>query len=351
MSIFKKEIEEDEELDDKKIDSSLKDLKPENRKKRKEPPKPWGKKERQGILLFFLLTVAVAVILSLASRSWKLPGFPRISFPDIHLFTTKTFVVTPSGKPDVLKYWNNKETEIINYFESATKELTGNYTFYFQDLTDNYAFGTRENEIMTAASLIKLPVLATLYQEAEKGLIDLEQKYVLKAADKIGGSGSLYNQPAGTVLSYRQLAQLMANQSDNTAFNVIRKLLGDEKINETITKLGMVDTSLAENETSAKDIGLFFAKLYQGEIMNSENQEELIKALTGTSYEAWIARDIKDVIVAHKFGREINVTNDGGIIFANHPFVLVIMSEGIVYRESDEAIPSMAFKIYSLVDN
>ncbi|MCJ7656648.1 MAG: hypothetical protein MUO55_02565, partial [Candidatus Atribacteria bacterium] len=37
-------------------DRSFKDLQPENRKKRKEPKKPWGKKERLFILLVILLT-------------------------------------------------------------------------------------------------------------------------------------------------------------------------------------------------------------------------------------------------------------------------------------------------------
>ncbi len=80
MALFgkkkKKENEEDDIIDEeleekreeKKVKRKLKDLSPENRKKRKEPPKPWGKKERITVLVIFLVMALAASIMTLAAE-------------------------------------------------------------------------------------------------------------------------------------------------------------------------------------------------------------------------------------------------------------------------------------------
>jgi beta-lactamase class A len=164
----------------------------------------------------------------------------------------------------------------------------------------------------------------------------------------VGGSGSLVNKPAGTQITYRELAKLMGNQSDNTAFNVVRKLFGDDKINKVINEIGMEDTSLEENETTPSDIALFFKKLWNNEITNNADKEEILSYLTDTIYENWIVAGIPDARVAHKYGREIHVINDAGIVMTDKPFVLVLMTDGIIESEGDKIIPELAKLIYNI---
>ena len=67
MSIFRKkeeDFDEEEEFEERKFSrKKIKDLKPENKKKRKEIPKPWGRKERYLILGTVLGSVAASIIL------------------------------------------------------------------------------------------------------------------------------------------------------------------------------------------------------------------------------------------------------------------------------------------------
>jgi len=81
-----------------------------------------------------------------------------------------------------------------------------------------------------AASLMKLPVMITLYQKVETGKVDLETKYILKEKDKRTGAGILQNRTVGSSYSYRELAELMGHYSDNTAFFVLRNILTDQEI-------------------------------------------------------------------------------------------------------------------------
>ncbi len=74
------ELTPDEERQDRRLTRKFKDLKPENKKKRKEPPKPWGKKERMIVLFALVSTVIISGILTLSDSGFGNFGFPKFSF-------------------------------------------------------------------------------------------------------------------------------------------------------------------------------------------------------------------------------------------------------------------------------
>lgn len=351
MALFsKKKIEEVEEKDEdfspKKFpkNKSFKDLKSENKKKRKEPPKPWGKKERLLVFLILLATAGTSSFLSMSARGWKLPGFPKLSKPSLETmpFGEQTIVIEAD------KTKQKKAEKAIKEFTTATDNLSGVYGFYVINLKEGFAYGVFENDTFQAASLIKLPVMIAAFREAEKGNLDLDANYVLKNSDKLSGSGSLSGKPAGTVFTYRELLQYMGKQSDNTAFNIVRKKLGDQIINDYIHQIGMNHTSLADNNTTPYDIGIYFKKLYSGTLLNNKDKSELLDNITGTIYEKWIVAGVPtEIKVAHKFGLETNVVNDAGIVFTSNPYVVVIMSKGVVIDEANSIFPDLSRIIYN----
>ena len=94
MALFGKKKEEldeyededglvEEERQDRKLTRKFKDLKSENKKKRKEPPKPWGKTERLLVLAVLLVTLLVSGILFVTSRGFQSPNFSFDSFQNI----------------------------------------------------------------------------------------------------------------------------------------------------------------------------------------------------------------------------------------------------------------------------
>ncbi|MBM3209508.1 serine hydrolase [Candidatus Shapirobacteria bacterium] len=226
--------------------------------------------------------------------------------------------------------------------------FSGTYGIYIYNFTTGEELGIRENEVFPAASLIKLPVFAAFYQEAERGGLSLNTKYQILNTDKVAGAGSMYYAKPGTVYTYKEMLELMGKQSDNTAFNVFVKLLGKEKIQQAIDSLGMRRTSFAKNETTPAEVGLFFRKLYQGNLVNRENREELLSYLTKTAWEERIPAGVPEgVRVSHKVGTEIGVIADGGIVFAPKPYILVIMSKDVIEKEAKELLPRISGLIYT----
>lgn len=343
MGFFKrKKTNEDQE--EKEIKTRIKE------KKKKEPQKPWEKKERIFVLFVFLLTVLSSSFLALSAREWKLPGLPRVNFDFSSLSLFKEETITIEGdreKVDRIK----KSYEAISEFGNLTRDVSGVYGLYVLDLgeeSESFSYGVNENEIFQAASLIKLPVMLAMFEEEEKGSIDLDTIYYLKDSDKVGGAGSLYYKPPGYELSYRDLIKLMGKESDNTAYNISLKILGEKRINDFMSGEGMEKTSIAENKTTPREMGNLFRYLWS-DVLSEERKMELLGFLTDTSFEQWIASGVPSgVRVAHKYGREIHVVNDAGIIFTEKPFVLVIMSKGVVEREADRIIPEITRVIYGI---
>ncbi|MFV1916932.1 MAG: serine hydrolase [Patescibacteria group bacterium] len=345
----KKEVkyEEESRLQEKKT----------RKKRRKERQEPWGKKERLLVLFILVVTVGSSAVLALSSRSWKLPGLPRLKIPTFNLPFGGEETIVIEGDRELISQRETSE-EIIQKFKKETEKLSGVYGLYVVDLGTGFSYGVNEKEVFEPASLNKLPVMAAMYIEEELGNLDLEAKYTLKNSDKVAGAGSLSGRPEGYELTYRNLIRLMGKQSDNTAFNVAKNLIGEEIIEQVTIRIGMKDTSLLENETTPRDIGAFFDELWQGNVINSERKNELLDYLTDTIYEEWLTKGVPDEIrVSHKYGREVHVVNDAGIIYAEKPsgpdgpmglgpFVLVILSKGAVEREAAVVIPRLARIVY-----
>lgn len=236
-----------------------------------------------------------------------------------------------------------KAEVVLNKVKDLTKNLRGVYGFYVYQLGAENQYGLNYQRVFPAASLMKLPVLLTLYQQVEIEMLDLEEEYILKEADKIGGAGVLQAKPAGEIYTYRQLAEFMGQYSDNTANNVLVKVLGRGEIQRTIDKLGMKKTSFDDYEMSLEDMGLFFKKLYRGQIVTNQHRKEIFEILTKTAFENRIPAGVPDEIrVIHKIGTEIGNFSDAGIVFAPEPFVLVISSENARESEAKEVLPEIA---------
>jgi len=241
-------------------------------------------------------------------------------------------------------------SSVLTEIENLTKGLRGTYGVYVYQLDGKNEYGIHQGEIFPAASLMKLPVMLTLYQEAQlrqgsagQASVDfLETKYKLTEKDKINGAGILQGKPVGSTYTYRQLAEFMGQYSDNTANNILVKVLGQEKIQQTISKLGMTKTSFKNYTTTPEDIGIFFCQLYQGGVVNNQHREEILKFLTKTAFEDWIPAGLaNDIRVAHKIGKDTGTFSDAGIIFVQKPFILVIMSKNTKESEAKEVLPKI----------
>ena len=102
----------------------------------------------------------------------------------------------------------------------------------------------RGDEPFTTASLIKVPILVTLHDLAEKGMMSLDDRIFVTKIDKVPGSGMLQHLRDNLEITVREAAWLMITISDNTATNLILDKVAMRRVWEKMEALGLPRTKV-----------------------------------------------------------------------------------------------------------
>lgn len=95
---------------------------------------------------------------------------------------------------------------------------------------------------MDTMSVIKIPLLVTLFRQQDAGQLDLNQRLTLETRWKRFGTGVLHAMDDGMVFSLRDAATLMIIESDNTATDYCFEAVGGfEAVNATMRELYLRD--------------------------------------------------------------------------------------------------------------
>lgn len=312
------------------------------RQPKKEPPAPWGKKERLIILIVFGFTAISSILLYLGSQDWKPPTLPR-NLINLDDFLGEEVIIIEKKPGGDLE-------EIASRIDDMTSKLSGIYGFYIYSLATDKSVGIYEREEFPAASLIKLPVMVAAYQAHESGDVDLDDKQQLSADDITGGAGSLQNEKPGYEITLRDAIKLMGKESDNTAYRLVVRILGEDRMKRSINSFGMTQTDVSENITIPGEIGDLLVKLAKGEILITKDRDELFEFITKTEYEDLLPKGIPDDIrVVHKYGALVSVLNDAGVVFSAKPYVVVVMTKSVNEIDAKKIIPEISKFIYESI--
>jgi len=251
----------------------------------------------------------------------------------------------------------NETLALKNQIKELIGKQKGNYSVYFSDLDNtNLSFGLNEHEVYTAASINKLPIVAVLYYLAEKNKLDLNEKVTVQKDDVQNyGAGTIRYQKPGRVYSFKTLAKLSLQKSDNTAAHIIATKIGMEKVQKTIEGFGLTQTDMANNQTSLFDMYILLKKIYKGEVTNPSLTYELLDFLKDTDIEDRIPKLLpKSAIVYHKTGDAVGSIHDVGIVKQDDTafFVGVMTTDvGNQEKETKNTIAKIAKKIFDFEIN
>ncbi|MBI5619356.1 serine hydrolase [Candidatus Gottesmanbacteria bacterium] len=238
-------------------------------------------------------------------------------------------------------FFRNKDPdELRKKIQTVIGNSWKNYSVYVKDYTSNFVMGINEPIIFTAASVNKIPILASLYYGVQNGEINLDQSVTLQESDiQDYGTGTIRYDPPGTVYSVKTLARLMMQQSDNTAAYILANyVIGLDTIQTLITKWGLTQTDMANNKTSNKDTELLLSKIVQGKVANSAYTQEMLAFLKDSDFEDRLPALLpKDATVYHKTGNGAGVVHDAGIVRAGRTNYYIGILAGDVTDEEGAA--------------
>ena len=279
--------------------------------------RPAHKKENTGIVIAIILLFVLTITVFFSKKTFNL---------NINHTNTSSYIKNEdlSGTPKDL------QTGFMKNVDELISTAGGTFSVYIYDIKNNKEYGIHPQTVLTAASLNKIAILAALYHLAGNKEIDLEKIITLQKDDiQDYGTGSMRYDPPGTTYSIKTLARLMMEKSDNTAAYILAsQIIGMDKIQEFINTWGLTQTSMVENETSAKDMGILLIKMYKGEITTPPLTAEMLNFMEKTDFDDRLPAGLPSgVKIYHKTGDEIGKIHDVGIInLPKRPYFLGVLS-------------------------
>jgi beta-lactamase class A len=215
------------------------------------------------------------------------------------------------------------------------------------DLNTGYYASFNAGKSMPAASTIKVPVMVEVFAQLEAGRFDLQRRVRLEYFDKDYGSGDLCDEPVGTTYPVSELLEKMIDISDNTATNMLIRLVGRRNINRRMEELGLTRTHLSGDvrtagwsirqtlRTSPADLVHLLAMMARGELVDEWSSNEMIAILKADQYNTLLPEPLPpDVAIAHKTGSLNDTLNDAGIVFASEaPYVIAVMTTALPSKD------------------
>ncbi len=254
--------------------------------------------------------------------------------------------------------WDALTTVLMNEINGSKQEVA----VVIKDLDWNREFVLNEDEQFPAASLVKVPIMAAVFQAVKEGTIDLKEKLVLRGSAKTLGSGILKTKPSGSVYTVEELVQIMITYSDNTATNLLIDRLGFDYLNAYFKELGLEETNLSrkmmdfrfrkkgvENFTTARDMALILERFYRSENMD-HRARQCLAFLSQQKINDRIPRRLPEgVTVAHKTGLERNVCHDVGIVYTEKGdfLICVLTKHTSTSKKSKDLISRLALHTYN----
>ncbi|MBV8198430.1 MAG: serine hydrolase [Candidatus Eremiobacteraeota bacterium] len=219
------------------------------------------------------------------------------------------------------------------------------------DLNTGYTAGFNASKSMPAASTIKVPVMVEVFDQLEAGRFDLNRRITLQFSDKDYGSGDLCNARTGETFSVEALLAKMIDISDNTATNMLIRLVGRRSINAKMAELGLQRTHLAQDvrtdewairralRTSAGDLVHLLALMAHGELVDEWSSKEMIALLEADRINTLLPAPLPENIpIAHKTGSLEDTLNDAGIVYAGDaPYVIAVMTTALPSKDLGRA--------------
>ncbi len=187
----------------------------------------------------------------------------------------------------------------------------------------------RGDETFSTASLIKVPILVTVYDLVERGRLSLDDRLTVLAIDKVPGSGLLQHLHDGAEITVRDAAWLMTTISDNTATNLLLDRIIIRRVWEKMEALGLMNTkvhsksflrssSVAMDSSAKYGLGVTtpneMARLFEliagGKTVSASADSSMLVMLEHNTDDVMLQRYVSGARAAHKTGATNSVRTE-----------------------------------------
>jgi beta-lactamase class A len=214
------------------------------------------------------------------------------------------------------------------------------------DLETGTRISRRGDETFSTASLIKVPILVTVYDLVAKGQLSLDDPLTVLKIDQVPGSGIIQFLHNGTVLSVHDAAWLMSTISDNTATNLLLDRIIIRRVWAKMDSLGLQRTrvhskSFLRNSSVAMDSSVKYgfgvttpnemAHLFElmalGKAVNRAADSAMLDILEHNNTDFMLQRYLEGARAAHKDGETDAVRTECTLWYLRNRVVACVLTK------------------------
>jgi len=246
------------------------------------------------------------------------------------------------------------DANLQKLLEQSVAGLAGDWALAVKKLDTGQMAMVRGNERFVAASLYKLDVLLAVASLHAQGKLNYDDTITAILDDDIEdyANGDPGIDP-GTVLTVQRTAELMIDESNNTAAAMlIRTVGGQNAVNSTLQDYGLGHTIYDPNNdnlTSSGDMMRYFEMLYSARLVDADESKWMLDILLRQELNFLIPANLPDnVPVAHKTGNLPNLMHDAGIVYSpGGPYAIVVLAQNLDSEDTARAMtPQISQAVY-----
>lgn len=232
------------------------------------------------------------------------------------------------------------------------------------NLENSYSCFAGNCDVFDSSGMIKLAAMIEYFQRLEEGRMKPDDTYRLRREDymkrqEIFSYGALNYLHEGIELTMEDLMKLSVTVNDSAAFNILFQMFGPERINETMRRYGYKnmravrrfcdEDAIDRGETnwmSVKEVANIFLRLYKGQIVSATASQTILELLKYHQRTSVIPYFLSGIEVAHQTGIDHKLLHDGGLVFAPHPFILVMSIAGMDVEKAEMLMRDITLLCY-----
>ena len=234
----------------------------------------------------------------------------------------------------------------IQRLQSAIERITTNvnatWGIYIKSLDTGEELAIDADRQMDTMSVIKIPLMAEAFQQIKDGRFALTDKYTLTKEDILPGTGVMRSLDPDDTFTVKDLLTLMVIVSDNTATDVLYRMVGGpEAVTRRMQALGLKQTvapaparawfdALAASRDRAqfhrdakhpyglstpREIGQLLEMMEKGTLVDKPSSDLMLQMMRGQLYRTRIPRYLSGFRIPHKTGDFLPyIGNDVGVL-------------------------------------
>ncbi len=231
---------------------------------------------------------------------------------------------------------------------------------YFRELKYGGWIGVNENLLFTPGSLLKVPLIMSVYEHAIEHPEITQNQYEL--ATSAPSFPLHYPPPApiqrGNAYTLDELVRATLIFSDNDAALMLSQVIDEASLKDSYERLGISSPRMgADYQVSVKSYASFFRILYNATYISRTMSEYVLSLLSESTFDKGLVAGLPaEIPVAHKFGeRELGdgtvQLHDCGVVYTKpNPYILCVMTRGKDFTQLEKTIAEISRTTYSEIE-